>query len=71
VPEARLVDEYRAWAQEQRSVRFARGERLDDLTLVLTPDDAAAGTAAAALAGRAAPSRVGSSGFFVLEAASW
>jgi hypothetical protein len=71
VPESRLVDEYRTWAAEQRTVRFARGERLDDLTLVLTPDDAAAGAAAATLAARAAPTRVGITGYFVIDAASW
>jgi hypothetical protein len=68
VPETRLVEEYRDWAVGLRAARFVRGERLDELELMLTSGDAVPG---APLAGRAARSRIGLSGYFVIEAASW
>jgi hypothetical protein len=61
VPETRLVEEYRAWATSVRSTRFVRGERLGDMEQVLT----AADTASPIL------SRVGVSGYFVIEAETW
>jgi hypothetical protein len=71
VPEARLVEEYRDWAVGMRDARFVRGERLDELELMLTSNDAVPGAPVAPLADRAARSRVGLSGYFVIEAANW
>lgn len=68
VPEARLVEEYRAWATSLRAARFVRGERLGELEVELTPRDA---TGPAPLAARVVRSRVGVSGYFLVEAESW
>jgi len=44
---------------------------LDDLALVLAPEDATSGAPTARVAARGVSTRVGISGYFVIDAASW